>query len=51
MTKRKFLEKCSYSSPECLCLEVIVEGTILSASTETTVTSPEGYDVDNEFNW
>lgn len=48
---RKHLERMMYSSPECIELEVVTEGTVLSSSTMTTA-SPEGYDVDNEvFNW
>lgn len=41
----------TYSAPECVELEVITEGTVLSASTGIGA-SPEGYDVDKEvFNW
>ena len=44
-------EESRYSSPECVELEVITEGTLLSLSTGVTA-SPEGYDVDKEeFNW
>jgi hypothetical protein len=48
---KKTIENVGYSSPTCVEMEIVTEGTVLSSSTMTT-TSPEGYDVDNEvFNW
>ena len=48
---KKTIEDVGYSSPTCVEVEFVTEGTVLSSSTMTTA-SPEGYDVDNEvFNW
>lgn len=48
--KRRF-DAAGYSAPECVELEVIIEGAILSASTGMGA-SAEGYNVDDEvFNW
>lgn len=51
MIKTKRHYGAVYTAPECVELEVITEGTVLSASTGIGASS-EGYDVDDEkFNW
>ena len=52
MTKlKKQMGREQYTSPECVEIEVFMDGAILSASTGINA-SQEGYDVDNdEFNW
>ena len=50
-TDNKTARGAVYSSPKCVELEILTQGTVLTGSTFLNST-PEGYDMDKaDFNW